>query len=360
MGSTPADKATSPKEASEKKKIVSSQNNNDVLPEQIQLGTVRLVLSTSSLTTESGESLSSKVLKTNPFRKEAFHKSSKDSDNSVKSFSFVGEVQSSGALFWYYAPLESYEKKKLRVEESVVTASAVAAQNARQPPSSSAGTSSNVTHVAQFFLRLGNSNTFREYVTCPHQTVDNKRDPSSNIEPLNTEIGRVESVGGHPVPQNVIVDATRYYDDSSIFSPSDGAQTPTLALYTMFEEPEESDLDCSCATTPTLRGCSTASTFVLLAPVLPKSPSSSQRSNPRLKKLRESTNGTTCSSCSTAFLSSSNCGAREEMAEVLPFHPNGSTHARPCISPPTAPASSRRPTNSLLAKRLTITANKQT
>lgn len=39
---------------------------------------------------------------------------------SISAYCFVGEVQASGEIHWFYSPLEGYEAKKLRVERGVV------------------------------------------------------------------------------------------------------------------------------------------------------------------------------------------------------------------------------------------------
>lgn len=154
------------------------------LPNRLLLGDLVLVIAPSSRSIED----------TSPSAKGVSVETSipnlerKNSESSVRSFCFVGEMQPDKTVFWYYSPLEGYEKKKLRVEESVVAAAA--AHNAYRVDAATctAATSAlensnlslaSVTHVTQIFLRLDRSNTFREYYVAEEQNAQNKRDPSA-------------------------------------------------------------------------------------------------------------------------------------------------------------------------------------
>lgn len=116
------------------------------------------------------------------------------SDHALTAFCFVGEVQdsthgASGSIVWYYSPLYQFERKKIRVEESVIVAALTkgvaerdaglnsrhvfvdAASDAAASPeapavgddAAAAGEKTRRSSLPALFIRLGKSTTFREY-----------------------------------------------------------------------------------------------------------------------------------------------------------------------------------------------------
>lgn len=77
---------------------------------------------------------------------------------SLQTFCFVAEADDvAGNLVWYYAPLEDYTRKKLRVDEAVVKCSLLEHGSAGRHP-----TGSGNTKAVHTYYRLPNSTTFRQ------------------------------------------------------------------------------------------------------------------------------------------------------------------------------------------------------
>lgn len=152
------------------------------------------------------------------------------SESCVHTFCFVGEWQEpSGAIFWYYSPLEDYDRKKIRVDEHVVIAAAARDIPRRVATASPGALKAEIAlhqsdrlrrrhqralgldspreeedeeaqaasaagpQMAQIFLRLGNSSTFRQY------TVLDAHPRSSSLAPaVPTDYVKEAGTARHP------------------------------------------------------------------------------------------------------------------------------------------------------------------